>query len=131
MKLYYKGTNREVQRGDVLTDFRGNQTYAYYWTEPTHGEGKICTRNNMDDLRDTREHYVSVYNLEWRFTEDDAKETFGHVYPDGNIVNVEEVNGKYVLEAEFSDGVYYHIVDKNTISHSYEDHNRAISAAMK
>ena len=131
MKLYYKGTNKEVQRGDVLTDFRGNQTYAYYWKEPVCGEGKICTRDNMDDIMDTREHYVSVYNLEWRFTEDDAKKMFSRVYPDGNIISAEEVNGKYVLEVEFSDGVYYHIVNEDTISHSYEDHNRAISVAMK
>lgn len=66
MKLYYKGTNREVKKGDVLTDFKGNKAIAYYWREPTHGEGKISIKKNADDLLACGEYYVSVYKLEWR-----------------------------------------------------------------
>lgn len=66
MKLYYKGTDREVKKGDVLTDFRGDTAIAYYWKEPTHGEGKISIKTNVDDLMSCGEYYVSVYDLEWR-----------------------------------------------------------------
>lgn len=66
MKLYYKGTDREVKKGDLLTSFRGDKMYAYYWTEPTHGIGKISVKKSMNDTLSCGEYYVSVYNLEWR-----------------------------------------------------------------
>lgn len=65
MKLYYKGTDREVQKGDVLTDFRGDKAIAEYWKEPNHGVGKICVKDNPDD-QFSSEYYVSVFGLEWR-----------------------------------------------------------------
>ena len=66
MKLYYKGTDREVKKGDVLADFRGDTAIASYWREPTHGIGKISVKRNPDDLMDCGEYYISVYDLEWR-----------------------------------------------------------------
>ena len=65
MKLYYKGMDREVQKGDVLIDFRGDKTIAEYWKEPDHGVGKITVKNNPDD-QFSSEYYVSVFDLEWR-----------------------------------------------------------------
>ena len=65
MKLVYKGTNTEVQEGDVLTDFRGEKAIAYFWREPTHGSGKISVKNNYDDCV-SNEYYVSVFGLEWK-----------------------------------------------------------------
>mgnify|MGYP004542201267 CR=1 FL=1 len=64
MKLVYKDTKEEVKKGDILTDFRGEKAYAYYWREPNHGIGKISTKTNLDDIH-CRESYVSVYGLEW------------------------------------------------------------------
>ena len=66
MKLYYKGTDKEVQEGDELTDFRGDKAIAYYWREPDHGIGKITVRKNPNDPMSCREYYVSVFDLEWR-----------------------------------------------------------------
>ena len=66
MKLYYKGTDTEVQRGDVLTDFRGDKAIAWYWREPTHGVGKISIKYDPNDTLCSAEYYVSVYDLEWR-----------------------------------------------------------------
>ena len=66
MKLYYKGTNKEVQKGDILTDFRGDKAIAYYWREPNHGIGKISVKNKSDDELCSGEYYVSVFGLEWR-----------------------------------------------------------------
>ena len=57
MKLYYKGTDREVQKGDVLTDFRGDNAIAWYWREPTHGIGKISVKNNPNDTLCSAEYY--------------------------------------------------------------------------
>lgn len=65
MKLYYKGTNKEVQKGDILTDFRGNKAIAWYWREPTHGSGKITVKLNKEDYIGN-EYYINVYDLEWR-----------------------------------------------------------------
>lgn len=66
MKLVYKGTNTEVKKGDMLTDFRGDKAYAHYWREPTHGIGKISVKRNKDDADyNTCEYYVSVFGLEW------------------------------------------------------------------
>ena len=65
MKLYYKGTNKEVQKGDVLTDFRGDTAIAVYWREPDHGVGKITVKLKPDDMC-CMEYYVSVFDLEWR-----------------------------------------------------------------
>ena len=64
MRLVYKGTEKEVQKGDILTDFRGDNAIAYYWAEPTHGEGKISVKQNSDDFM-SMEYYVSVFGLEW------------------------------------------------------------------
>lgn len=66
MKLYYKGTDKEVQKGDILTDFRGDKAVAWYWREPTHGVGKISVKNNIDDMLCYGEYYVTVFDLEWR-----------------------------------------------------------------
>ena len=66
MKLYYKGTDKEVQKGDVLTDFRGENRIAYYWREPTHGVGKISVKKTPEDKMSYGEFYVSVFGLEWR-----------------------------------------------------------------
>lgn len=63
MKLYYKGTDKEVKVGDVLTDFRGETGWVVeYFKEPDHGCGKIYVRK--DDMG--RELYVTVFDLEWR-----------------------------------------------------------------
>lgn len=64
MKLYYEGTDKEVQKGDVLTDFRGDKAVAWYWREPTHGVGKITVKTDEDDMG--MEYYVTVFDLEWR-----------------------------------------------------------------
>ena len=66
MKLYYKGTDKEVQKNDVLTDFRGDKAIAYYWREPTHGVGKISVKHSPDDIMSCGEYYVNVFGLEWR-----------------------------------------------------------------
>lgn len=66
MRLYYKGTDKEVQKGDVLTSFRAEKYIAHYWKEPTHGVGKISVRKNPDDIMSSGEFYVSVFGLEWR-----------------------------------------------------------------
>lgn len=62
MKLMYKGTDREVKYGDVLTTSRGEIYKAYYWREPNHGEGKVTVKNEKGECR---EFYVSVFGLEW------------------------------------------------------------------
>lgn len=41
MKLVYKDTKKEVQNGDILTDFRGDKAIAYYWKEPTTAKAKF------------------------------------------------------------------------------------------
>ena len=64
MKLVYKGTTKEVKKGDLLTDFRGDNAYADYWREPTYGIGKITVKENLNDIMGM-EYYVSVFNLEW------------------------------------------------------------------
>lgn len=66
MKLYYKGTNNEVQKGDVLTSFRGEKYIAHYWRKPDHGIGKISVKVDARDLMSCYEYYVSVFDLEWR-----------------------------------------------------------------
>ena len=66
MKLYYKGTNKEVRKGDILTDFRGDHAIADYWREPTHGEGKISVKDKPEDKLCYAEYYVGVFGLEWR-----------------------------------------------------------------
>lgn len=65
MRLVYKDTGKEVQKGDVLTDFRGDKAIAHYWKEPTHGQGKISVRKNPDDIMSCGEYYVSVFGLKW------------------------------------------------------------------
>ena len=64
-RLIYKATGKEVQKGDVLTDFRGDKAIASYWREPTHGIGKISVKRKPDDLMSYGEYYVSVFGLEW------------------------------------------------------------------
>ena len=66
MKLYYKGTSKEVRKGDVLVDFRGDKAIADYWREPDHGVGKISVKKKPDDTLCCGEYYVSVFGLEWR-----------------------------------------------------------------
>lgn len=66
MKLYYKGTKKEVKEGDALTSFDGKKYFAYYWREPSHGTGKITVTKHIEDSTDCAEYYVSVFNLEWR-----------------------------------------------------------------
>lgn len=67
MKLYYKGTDKEVQKGDILTDFRGDKAVAYYWREPDHGIGKISVKDvGKENEFGCCEYYVGVYDLEWR-----------------------------------------------------------------
>lgn len=65
MKLVYKGTDKEVKKGDILTDFRGDKAIADYWREPTHGVGKICVKDIDNPNSFSMEYYVSVFNLEW------------------------------------------------------------------
>jgi len=62
---------------------------------------------------------------------EEAKKMFCHAYPEGVITKAEEVNGKYIFEVAFSDGIYYHVVTDDTISRAYDDYFRAISAATK
>ena len=62
---------------------------------------------------------------------EDAKKMFHRIYPEGVITKAEEVNGKYVFEVAFSDGIYYHVVTDDTVSRAYDDYFRAISAATK
>ena len=64
MRLVYKDTGKEVQKGDVLTDFRGDKAIAHYWKEPAHGIGKISVKQNPDDAMSC-EYYISVFGLEW------------------------------------------------------------------
>ena len=65
MRLVYKGTNKEVKKGDILTSFRGEKYIADYFTEPNHGIGKISVKKNKNDKNCCKELYVSVFNLEW------------------------------------------------------------------
>lgn len=65
MKLIYENTGKEVQKGDVLTDFRGDKAIADYWREPAHGNGKITVKNNPDDTTSSGEYYVYVFGLKW------------------------------------------------------------------
>ena len=65
MKLVYKGTDKEVKKGDILTDFRGNKAIADYFREPDHGVGKICVKDIDNPDGFSMEYYVSVFNLEW------------------------------------------------------------------
>lgn len=65
MRLVYKDTGKEVQKGNVLTDFRGDKAIADYWREPTHGIGKISVKKNPEDKMCCGEYYVSVFGLEW------------------------------------------------------------------
>ena len=62
---------------------------------------------------------------------EEAKKMFYRIYPEGVITNAEEVNGKYVFEVAFSDGIYYHVVTDDTVSRAYDDYFRAMSAAMR
>lgn len=73
-RLIYKATGEEVQKGDVLTDFRGNKAIASYWREPTHGIGKISVKRKPDDLMSYGEYYVSVFGLEWVEDESDISQ---------------------------------------------------------
>lgn len=66
MKLIYENTGKEVKKGDVLTDFRGDKAIADYWREPVHGSGKITVKNNPDDTASSGEYYVSVFGLKWK-----------------------------------------------------------------
>lgn len=65
MKLVYKDTGKEVQKGDILTCSRGENYIAKYWREPDHGTGKISVVKKPEDKFGT-EYYVSVFGLEWR-----------------------------------------------------------------
>lgn len=65
MRLVYKDTGKEVQKGNVLTDFRGDMAIADYWREPTHGIGKISVKKNPEDKMCCGEYCVSVFGLEW------------------------------------------------------------------
>lgn len=65
MRLVYKDTGKEVQKGNVLTDFRGDIAIADYLREPTHGIGKISVKKNPEDKMCCGEYYVSVFGLEW------------------------------------------------------------------
>ena len=65
MKLIYEKTGKEVQKGDVLTSFRGENYIAHYWREPTHGVGKISVKRNPEDDMSCGEYYVTVFDLKW------------------------------------------------------------------
>lgn len=65
MKLVYEATGKEVKKGDVLIDFRGDKAIAEYWKEPTHGVGKISVKNSHDDFLCCGEYYVTVFGLKW------------------------------------------------------------------
>lgn len=62
---------------------------------------------------------------------EDAKKMFHYIYPEGIITKAEEVNGKYIFEVAFSDGIYYHVVTDDTISRAYDNYFRAMSAATR
>lgn len=65
MRLVYEKTGKEVKKGDVLTDFRGDKAIAEYWREPTHGIGKISIKRKPNDVLCSGEFYVSCYGLKW------------------------------------------------------------------
>lgn len=65
MKLIYEDTEKEVQKGDILTDFRGDKAIADYWKEPTHGTGKISVKKNPEDKLCCGEYYVNVFGLKF------------------------------------------------------------------
>ena len=65
MRLVYEKTGKEVKKGDVLTDFRGDKAIAEYWREPTHGVGKISVKRKPNDVLCSGEFYVSCYDLKW------------------------------------------------------------------
>lgn len=70
MRLVYKGTEKEVKVGDVVTDFRGDKATVKYFREPhkPSSEGKITVTEDGSDW--SAEYYVSVYGLEWIDRED-------------------------------------------------------------
>ncbi len=65
MRLVYEKTGKEVKKGDILTDFRGDKAIAEYWREPTHGIGKISVKRKPSDVLCSGEFYVSCYGLKW------------------------------------------------------------------
>lgn len=70
MRLVYKGTDKEVKVGDIVTDFRGEDSIVSYFAEPNKpsSEGKITVKRTEDDFG--REYYVSCFGLEWIERED-------------------------------------------------------------
>jgi hypothetical protein len=65
MKLIHKSTGKPVQKGDIVTDFRGDQAKVVGGTEPRHdgSTGRIYVEAIPEGF--THGYYPSVFNCEW------------------------------------------------------------------
>ena len=70
MKLVYKGTDTEVQVGDVIQFRDGAEATVTHFREPhkPSSEGKICVKATGDQW--SHEFYVGVIGAEWIERED-------------------------------------------------------------
>lgn len=70
MRLVYKGTDKEVQVGDITPTVKGEMVEVTYFREPhkSTSEGKISVKSK--DAEWSREFYVSVIGAEWIERED-------------------------------------------------------------
>lgn len=71
MRLVHKESQKEVQVGDEVFDFRGERAVVVNFSPPRSpaSSGKVTVKNPDDD-RDQREYYVGVFNMEWIERED-------------------------------------------------------------
>lgn len=67
MKLYLMGTNTELKKGDIVTDFRGNDHVLLDMEEPRHSSssGHVHVRPINSKSGSTR-YYAGVVGAEWR-----------------------------------------------------------------
>jgi len=69
MRLVYADTQKEVQVGDEVTDFRGDKCTVLSFKKP-HKAASSGHVELRDDLGQEREYYVTVIGAEWIERED-------------------------------------------------------------
>jgi len=64
MKLVHLATGLEVQRGEVVTDFRGDRATVTSWEAPRHSgsTGRVYVEAEAGY---NQGFYPSVFNLKW------------------------------------------------------------------
>jgi hypothetical protein len=71
MRLVHKDSRKPVEKGEVLTDFRGDRAIFDHHVEPVHsgstGRAYVMELDdNGDPIRDSSfGYYPSVFDLEW------------------------------------------------------------------